>query len=48
MMLDRLVVLNEFFIYYSVYKWVWAFQVALVVKNPPASAGDIKRHRFDP
>ena len=23
-------------------------QVALVVKNPPASAGDFKRHRFDP
>ena len=25
----------------------WAFQVALVVKNPPASARDV-RHRFDP
>jgi len=22
--------------------------VALVVKNPPANAGDIMRHRFDP
>ena len=21
---------------------------ALVVKNPPASAGDVKRHKFDP
>ena len=26
---------------------LWASQVALVVKNPPANAGDI-RHRFDP
>ena len=25
-----------------------ASQVALVVKNPPASSGDIKRHRFNP
>ena len=25
-----------------------AFQVALVVKNPPANAGDNKRHVFDP
>ena len=23
-------------------------KVALVVRNPPASAGDIKRHRFSP
>ena len=26
----------------------WASQVALVIKNPPAKAGDIKRHRSDP
>ena len=26
---------------------LWASQAALVVKNPPANAGDI-RHRFDP
>ena len=26
----------------------WAFQVALVVKNLPNIAGDIKRHGFDP
>ena len=25
-----------------------ASQVVLVVKNPPASAGDLKRHSFDP
>src|SRR5574341_1197084 len=25
-----------------------ASQVALVVKNPPANAGDIMRHKFDP
>ena len=25
-----------------------ASQVVLVVKNPPANAGDLKRHRFDP
>ena len=25
-----------------------ASQVVLVVKNPPAKAGDVKRHRFDP
>ena len=25
-----------------------ASQVALVVKNPPAHAGDIMRHEFDP
>ena len=30
---------------YSVF---WAFQVTLVVKNPPANAGDIMRHRFNP
>jgi len=23
-------------------------EVALAVKNPPANAGDIRRHRFDP
>ena len=27
---------------------IWASQVALVVKNSPANAGDIKRCRFDP
>ena len=27
---------------------VWISQVALVVKNPPANAGDNKRCRFDP
>ena len=26
----------------------WASQVVLVVKNPSANAGDIKRPRFDP
>ena len=26
----------------------WASQVALVVKNPPANAGNEKRHGFDP
>ena len=26
----------------------WAFQVALVVKNPQANAGMCKRHVFDP
>ena len=26
----------------------WASQVALAVKNPPASADRLKRHRFDP
>ena len=26
----------------------WASQVALVVKNPPASAERVKRHRFAP
>ena len=26
----------------------WASQVVPVVKNPPANAGDVKRHRFDP
>ena len=25
-----------------------ASQVVLVVKSPPAKAGDVKRHRFDP
>ena len=28
--------------------WLWVSQVALVVKNPPATAGDIKRQRLDP
>ena len=27
---------------------LWAFQVALVVKNPPANAGRCKRCGFDP
>ena len=27
---------------------MWAFQVVLVVKNPPASAGNCRRHGFDP
>ena len=27
--------------------YVWASQVVLVVKNLPASAGDVKRHGFD-
>ena len=27
---------------FSLYTQVWASQVALVVKNPPASAGDIR------
>ena len=34
----------------SIYIYIdneWASQVALVVKNLPASAGDM-RHRFDP
>jgi len=26
----------------------WASQVALVVKNQPDNAGDVKRHRFNP
>ena len=26
---------------------IWASQVVLVVKNPPANAGDM-RHRFNP
>ena len=33
------------------YTYIWASQVALVVKNPPASAGRCKRlgfHREDP
>ena len=27
---------------------MWTSQVALVVKNPPANAGRLKRHQFDP
>ena len=27
---------------------MWASQVALVVKNPPADVGDVKRCRFNP
>ena len=26
----------------------WASQVGLVVKNPPANAGDVERRGFDP
>ena len=26
----------------STFKWLWDFQVAIVVKNPPANAGDIR------
>ena len=28
--------------------YIPGIQVAPVVKNPPANAGDVKRHRFDP
>ena len=34
--------------FYSHVMYLWASQVVLVVKNLPASAGDIKRYRFDP
>lgn len=27
---------------------IWAFQVVLVVENPSASAGNIKKQRFHP
>ena len=27
---------------------LWVFQMALVIKNPPANAGDGKRYRFNP
>ena len=27
---------------------IWAFQVALVVKNSPAYSGDVKRYGLDP
>ena len=30
------------------YCYLWASQVVLVVKNPPANAGDLKRLGFDP
>ena len=33
---------------YSQMKRTKASQMALVVKNPPANAGDGKRHRFNP
>ena len=29
-------------------RFIEAFQVALMVKNPPANAGDTKRHGLDP
>ena len=32
----------------SIKKRIWASQVALVVKNPPANAGDIREYGFDP
>ena len=32
----------------TIYSIVWACQVALVVKNPPANAGDTTRPSFDP
>ena len=31
----------------AAYDYIWISQVALVVKNPPAKAGDM-RHGFDP
>ena len=31
-----------------IYCYLWASQVGLVVKNPPANAGDFKRLGFDP
>ena len=33
--------------YTHTHTYIWASQVALVVKNPPAGAGDMRR-RFDP
>ena len=33
---------------HSFSRYKWAAQVALVVKNLPASAGDVKRHGFNP
>ena len=30
------------------YIYIWAPQVALVVKNPPASVGDVGDNRFNP
>ena len=38
------------YVLYTTYvcTYVWTSQVVLVVKNPAANAGDIKRHRFDP
>ena len=30
----------------DIYIFIWAFQVALVVKNPPANAGDITKKQF--
>ena len=39
-------------LYFSTLKpgcpYISGIQVALVVKNPPANAGDVKRHRFNP
>ena len=31
-----------FFMYIILYIFIWASQVALVLKNPPANAGDIR------
>ena len=28
--------------YVSIYADIWAYQMVLIIKNPPASAGDIK------
>ena len=43
---------NNGFMHLSKYKarygLIQASQVTLVVKNPPANAGDLKRHGFDP
>ena len=35
------------YIYIGIAQNLWASQLVLVVKNPPANAGDI-RNRFDP
>ena len=34
--------------YVYIYIYIWSFQVALVVKNPPANAGDMRLGREDP
>ena len=30
------------YVYYTVFLYSWASQVALLVKNPPANAGDVR------